>query len=68
MMVLRGTDVLALPSNKVGLERDDRVYVLFRVATVDFRSSVEETALRDDLRSTIGIRRSFEYSEVGSKG
>lgn len=68
MMVLQGTDVLALPSKKVDRERDDRVYVLFRVAIVDFRSSVEETALRDNRRSTIGIGRSFECSDLGSKG
>lgn len=68
MMVLQGTGVLALPSNEVDRGRDDRVYVLFRVAIVDLRFTVEETALRDNRGSTIGIGRSFECSDVGSKG
>ena len=53
---------------KVDRERDDRLYVLFRVVIIDSRSSVEETALRDNLRSTIGIGRVFECSVLGSRG
>ena len=53
---------------KVDRDRDDRVYVLFRVAIICSRSSVEETDLRDILRSTIGIGLSFECSDLGSRG
>lgn len=63
MMVLPGTGVHPLPSNKVDRKRDDRVYVLFCVAIVGFVSPVEATALRDDIRSTIGIGRSFKCSD-----
>lgn len=60
MVRSQGTGVLHLPSNKMDRERDDRVYALFRVATVVFRSAREEVALRGNFRSTIGIGWSFE--------
>ena len=53
---------------RVDRERDDRVYVLFRVAIIGSRSSVEETDLGDNLRSTIDIGLSFECSNLGSWG
>ena len=53
---------------RVDRERDDRVYVLFRVAIIGSRSSVEGTDLGDNLRSTIGIGLSFECSNLGSWG
>ena len=50
------------------LTKVDRVYVLFRVAITGSRSSVEETDLRSNLRSTIGIGVSFVRSGLGSGG
>ena len=64
----QGTGGLHLPSNKIQGERDDRVYALFRVGTVVFRFAREKVALRDNLRSTIGIGWSFECSGPGSRG
>lgn len=48
---------------KADRKRDDKVYVLFRVAMGVFRSATEEVALRDSLRSTIGIGWSFVCSD-----
>lgn len=62
MVRFQGTGAHHLPSNEVDQERDDRVYVLFRAAIVLFRSAMDEMAMRDDLRSTIGIGWSFGYS------
>ena len=60
MVRSQGTGVLHLPSNKMDGERDDRVYALFRVATVVFRSAMEEVTLRDNVRSSIGIGWSID--------
>lgn len=68
MVRFQGTGVLHLPSNKVDRKGDDRVYVFFSVAIVVFRSVIEEVDLREDLRSTIGIGKSFACSGLGSRG
>lgn len=65
MVRSQGTGALHLPSKEVDPERDDKVYVLFRVADVVFTSAMDGMALRNDPRSTIGIGWLFEYSGPG---